>query len=395
LLRSSVAIHLSDNEEKFFLLVYMAQKLVALAKGECAPESPDNPQFQEAAVSGHIMLLTLRERLETVLRNARYRIEQEAQKKETFRLNSRELLRALRGAGSITRGMEFFLATGNLVTQTGLGLQQTQGFSVIAERINYLRFVSHFRAIHRGAFFMEMRTTDVRKLRPEAWGFICPVHTPDGAPCGLLNHVTASVRIVTHYSSLKHISTLLNELGVLTHSAVSLTNSDEMYPVLVDGRFVGYVPYSKASYVEKQLRLRKVDEKDKSVPYCCEIVLIKRSEDPTRILTQYPGLYILSDPAHMIRPVKNLVANTTEFIGTFEQVYLSICIEPSEAEPGVTEHQELHPSCLFSFAGNLIPFPDHNQSPRNVYQCQMGKQTMGTPIHAWCKRADNKMYRLQ
>lgn len=27
---------------------------------------------------------------------------------------------------------------------------------------------------------MEMRTTDVRKLKPEAWGFICPVHTPDG-----------------------------------------------------------------------------------------------------------------------------------------------------------------------------------------------------------------------
>lgn len=29
-------------------------------------------------------------------------------------------------------------------------------------------------------------------------------------------------------------------------------------------------------------------------------------------------------------------------------------------------HQELHSSSLFSFAGNLIPFPDHNQSPRNV-----------------------------
>lgn len=31
---------------------------------------------------------------------------------------------------------------------------QSQGFAVIAERINQLRFVSHFRAIHRGAFFM-------------------------------------------------------------------------------------------------------------------------------------------------------------------------------------------------------------------------------------------------
>jgi DNA-directed RNA polymerase I subunit RPA2 len=37
-----------------------------------------------------------------------------------------------------------------------------------------------------------MKTTTVRKLLPEAWGFICPVHTPDGSPCGLLNHITLS-----------------------------------------------------------------------------------------------------------------------------------------------------------------------------------------------------------
>lgn len=38
----------------------------------------------------------------------------------------------------------------------------------------------------------------VRKLLPESWGFFCPVHTPDGSPCGLLNHFTALCRVVTH-----------------------------------------------------------------------------------------------------------------------------------------------------------------------------------------------------
>ena len=37
----------------------------------------------------------------------------------------------------------------------------------------------------------------VRKLLPESWGFMCPVHTPDGSPCGLLNHFTAACRVVT------------------------------------------------------------------------------------------------------------------------------------------------------------------------------------------------------
>ena len=58
------------------------------------------------------------------------------------------------------------------------------------------RYLSHFRSIHRGAYFAELRTTTVRKLLPESWGFLCPVHTPDGSPCGLLNHFTAACRWV-------------------------------------------------------------------------------------------------------------------------------------------------------------------------------------------------------
>ena len=30
-----------------------------------------------------------------------------------------------------------------------------------------------------------------------------------------------------------------------------------------------------------------------------------------------------------------------------------------------------------------------------MYQCQMGKQTMGTPAHALKHRSDNKLYRIQ
>lgn len=61
----------------------------------------------------------------------------------------------------------------------------------------FYRYLSHFRSVHRGAYFAELRTTTVRKLMPEAWGFLCPVHTPDGSPCGLLNHFSAMCRLVT------------------------------------------------------------------------------------------------------------------------------------------------------------------------------------------------------
>ena len=66
--------------------------------------------------------------------------------------------------------LAYFLATGNLVSPTGLDLQQTSGFTIVAEKLNFYRYLSHFRCIHRGAFFAELKTTTVRKLLPESWG---------------------------------------------------------------------------------------------------------------------------------------------------------------------------------------------------------------------------------
>ena len=70
------------------------------------------------------------------------------------------------------------------------------------------------------------------------------------------------------------------------------------------------------------------------------------------------------------------------------------CLDEDIRE-GITTHQELDPTNILSLVANLTPFSDQNQSPRNMYQCQMGKQTMGTPTHSLAYRPDNKLYKLQ
>ena len=52
------------------------------------------------------------------------------------------------------------------------------------------------------------------------------------------------------------------------------------------------------------------------VPQVLEICLVPI----TSVASQYPGLYIFSSPARMMRPVLNLAASKVEMIGTFEQV---------------------------------------------------------------------------
>lgn len=115
----------------------------------------------------------------------------------------------------VGKKMEYFLATGNLNTMTGMDLQQVSGYTIVAEKLNFYRYLSHFRSVHRGSFFAELKTTTVRKLLPEAWGFLCPVHTPDGSPCGLLNHLAHACEIVTKTSrDVSSIPLILVQLGM-------------------------------------------------------------------------------------------------------------------------------------------------------------------------------------
>lgn len=67
------------------------------------------------------------------------------------------------------------------------------------------------------------------------------------------------------------------------------------------------------------------------VPNTLEIVLLPVKDS----VCQFPGLFLFTGPARMMRPVLNLAAQQIELIGTFEQVYLDICLVPEEAYEGV------------------------------------------------------------
>ena len=87
----------------------------------------------------------------------------------------------------------------------------------MADKLNMVRYLSHFRSIHRGQYFTEMKTTQPRKLLPESWGFLCPVHTPDGSPCGLLNHIASGCEIISSENELNFakFESTLTSLGMI------------------------------------------------------------------------------------------------------------------------------------------------------------------------------------
>jgi len=89
-------------------------------------------------------------------------------------------------------------------------------------------------------------------------GFICPIHTPDGAPCGLLNHLTMNCIVTKHPDSkLKAaISTVLVDLGM-----IPLSIADDWkisYNVMLDGKLIGLIEDKIINRVVYKLRMLKI-----------------------------------------------------------------------------------------------------------------------------------------
>ncbi|ELQ74833.1 RNA polymerase I, second largest subunit [Trachipleistophora hominis] len=191
-------------------------------------------------------------------------------------LTAAEVLKKLRF--NIDKCAELFLATGTLKIRTN-DLLQTTGLSILAERINTYRFLSHFESINRGAFFAVLKTTGVRALRPESFGFLCPVHTPDGAPCGLIVHMAMDA-IVGRDEELKIAGCVMGDR-----------------PLIVDGRVVGYVDGWFGEYLRRRRRMEG---------WCVEIV------------DRWDAVYVFGGAGRLMRRVVD--GGVEVYVGVMEQV---------------------------------------------------------------------------
>nr|ALK02060.1 RNA polymerase I second largest subunit [Wickerhamiella domercqiae] len=390
LLRKIVLVHLgSDARAKQEFLFFSIRKLYALVAGECCADNPDAAQHQEILLPGLLYSIILKEKLEEYLLGFRDAVRQALARRQAVNFSDKRFFARMfaRVNQDIGKKMQYFISTGNLVSPTGLDLQQTSGYTVVAERINFHRFLAHFRMVHRGSFFAELKTTTVRKLLPESWGFLCPVHTPDGSPCGLLNHLAHKCHVVTSEAvGWESLEKKLRELGLPAPDG-TLAAGPNFACVQLNGRVVGYTTHRQARILANTLRVLRVKN---TLPRDVEVGYV-----PPSAGGQFPGLYLFTGLARMTRPVKHLGLNAEDWVGPFEQPYMNIAVAPEEIEAKVHTHVEFSPTDILSILANMTPYSDFNQSPRNMYQCQMGKQTMGTPGTALTSRSDNKLYQLQ
>lgn len=226
---------------------------------------------------------------------------------------------------SLSMPIIFFFKTGNIASEN-IGYQQKSGWVIGADEINSLRFITNFRAIHRGCFFQDVKVLSPRKLLGESWGFICPVHTPDGSPCGLLNHLSQFSYVHNSASNESHklnIKLYLKKIGVNVNlddtSGIPTIYEDQTIPIVVDSVPITYISEQDFSRVVYKLKYAKNHN----------LYSLKAYFEINAYLNEpllMNSIIINTFPGRLIRPLFNLKMKCIEYISPSYQPYVAIAI---------------------------------------------------------------------
>jgi DNA-directed RNA polymerase II subunit RPB2 len=296
-------------------------------------------------------------------------------------------------------GMKTSLATGNFGSAK-IGGPSKIGVSQVMNRLNYIAGISHLRRIST-PIEKTGKLIAPRKLHNTQWGYICPSETPEGHSVGVVKNMS-STAIVSIYSNAKTIKEFIQTIGTLKPlETTTIAEKHASTRLFLNGAWLGTLTTEDTLSTLETLRKAKR----------CGRIHVQTGIIWKASLRE---IWITTEAGRMLRPLfyadalREIAADTSgkllaevtaiqhwerlllwespggnaliEYIdpGETESSYIAMFPDDVVNKPTDTfTHAEIHPSTALGTLASNIPFPDHNQSPRNSYQAAMGKQAMG------------------
>lgn len=300
-------------------------------------------------------------------------------------------------SNTISSGLKYAIATGNWGEQKK-AMQSRAGVSQVLNRYTYTSSLSHLRRVNT-PIGREGKLAKPRQLHNTHWGMVCPAETPEGQACGLVKNL-ALMSHITVGSSTEPIIKFLEDWTMENLEEISPAVIAESTKIFLNGCWIGI--HREPEHLVKTLkRLRRCGDINSEV---CIVRDIREQE--LRLFTDAGRcsrpLFVVENCALVIKKEdiarlqqkevtgfgwdQLVQSGLVEYMDVEEEETLMICMSPEdlveaarsrEAYTTRYTHCEIHPSMILGICASIIPFPDHNQSPRNTYQSAMGKQAMG------------------